>query len=95
MLVTITNDFHNTSARVRVGEMTLANAKKVADKLCGVNGCTCGNGPLSTRGPQRTEDGQQIEIGQRMSDGPVFVDLYTPDAMCSDAELAERSTPTM
>lgn len=75
MLVTITNEFHNTSATVRVGKMSAANAKRVAKKLCGVSGCTCG-GPLGHRGRQKTQDGLDIEIIQITFDGDVEVRLY-------------------
>jgi hypothetical protein len=51
---TIRNDFHGTSATVRVGESGLLSPgqiKRVRKALCGIDGCTCG-GPLSERGPQ-------------------------------------------
>lgn len=60
---TLSNDFHNTTIRVRsktkalvaLGRFTRAAtpaerkmAKRIRDGLCGANGCTCG----IVRGPQ-------------------------------------------
>lgn len=61
--VTLTNDFHNTSARVRVStktspghgviaDLTVDQTKRVNRKLCGMSGCTC-SGRLGTRGKQQ------------------------------------------
>lgn len=51
---TITNDFHNTSAVVRVddsGVLSDRQRRRVRKVLCGIDGCTCG-GELSERGQQ-------------------------------------------
>lgn len=44
-MTTITNSYHNTSIEIRakVGETVSASTlRKVARKLCGLEGCTCG-----------------------------------------------------
>lgn len=47
MKVTFQNNFHNTSATVTVksdkSELSVAQYKKVARKLCGIDGCQCGD----------------------------------------------------
>ena len=52
---TLTNDFHNSSARVLVGlgntELSESQIRRIRSKLCGISGCTCG-GVLGQRGPQ-------------------------------------------
>lgn len=58
--VLLTNEFHRTSARVRVAvdrtggqstaELTASQARRAQRKLCGIDGCTCANS-LGTRGP--------------------------------------------
>jgi hypothetical protein len=66
---TLTNDFHNTHARVRCeghscepGEITirpnLRQLRRVARELCGMSDCECG----SIRGPQRTDDGLPLVV---------------------------------
>lgn len=57
-MVTLRNNFHNASARVRVGELSEATVRRVRKTLCGIKGCTCGDG-LGMRGPQ--ELGHHIE----------------------------------
>jgi hypothetical protein len=59
--LTLTNDFHNTSANLRATvlwhgmhcevSLTAHQMKRAARKLCGVTGCTCG-GPAGIRGRQ-------------------------------------------
>lgn len=55
MIVTIRNDFHNTSVQVKVKQfphvMTVSQTDRVRRELCSTNGCTCG-GILHERGPQ-------------------------------------------
>lgn len=51
---TIRNDFHNSTANVRVsgdGVLSAGQIRTVRNKLCGISGCTCG-GELSQRGRQ-------------------------------------------
>lgn len=52
MLVTLINDFHNTSATIRVDsfphQLTDAQHRRVMRLLCGMSDCRCG----TIRGPQ-------------------------------------------
>lgn len=55
--ITYSNDFHGTSARVRVTEsrsgqydLSRDQVRRIRAKLCGVSGCTCG-GVIGQRGP--------------------------------------------
>ena len=51
----LANNFHHTTARVRVGlgntELSANQVRRLRNKLCGMSGCTCG-GVLGQRGPQ-------------------------------------------
>lgn len=43
--ITITNNFHNTTARLRVpdsGSITKRQYQRAMRKLCGISDCTCG-----------------------------------------------------
>ena len=54
-LITLRNDFHNTSVRVRAdyGDFLTDNqARRVARTLCPGTSCCCGEDELNTRGPQ-------------------------------------------
>lgn len=55
MLITIKNDYHNTSASVRVESLPAILSRqqmyRVQRKLCGIAGCACG-GDISERGQQ-------------------------------------------
>lgn len=51
MLVTLKNDFHRTTAKVRTGKLSNATIKRVQKKLCGIKGCLC-SGNLGIRGEQ-------------------------------------------
>ena len=44
MNITLTNDFHNTSATVRPvnGLISRRSFLRASKKLCGIDGCTCG-----------------------------------------------------
>lgn len=53
-MITITNDFHNTEARVRGLELSPATVRRVRRELCGISDCTCG-GVLGQRGRQEVE----------------------------------------
>lgn len=53
--VTITNDFHDTEARLRVrtnGRITASQIRRAARKLCPHSECTCGRDVLNRRGQQ-------------------------------------------
>jgi hypothetical protein len=69
MLIKLTNNFHNTSANVRVsfrrGEAKLSRRQvaRVRRALCPVTGCRCGETMLKTRGAQRIEH-PNFEPGQ-------------------------------
>jgi hypothetical protein len=57
MIITITNDFHNSEARCRPtdsGWLTHRQVRRIRRTLCGIDGCTCG-GTLSERGRQEYE----------------------------------------
>ena len=56
--LTLTNDFHNSSATLRLSadnKATKSQNYRAARKLCGVSGCTCG-GNFGERGRQQFED---------------------------------------
>lgn len=69
-LVTLRNDFHNSEANVHLGKVSSSNAARIRRKLCGIEGCTCGQSALHTRGSQRQEDGRRVGIGEN-ADGTV------------------------
>jgi len=52
-MVTLTNDFHHTSIRLRdrAGRLSPCQVRKAWQALCGIVDCTCG-GVAGTRGPQ-------------------------------------------
>ncbi len=60
-LVTLTNNFHATSSRVRTGKASPETVRRVRRELCGIAGCTCGD-DIGVRGPQRTDDGRRVNI---------------------------------
>lgn len=69
-MLTLTNDFHNSQARVRVdvpGIMSRAQVQRAQRKLCGISDCTCGG----VRGPQY-HDGRRIELEDQV-DGSVKI----------------------
>jgi hypothetical protein len=53
MMITLTNDFHNTSVSVRLNNqfLTKNQESRVYKKLCGIKGCACGNA-IGMRGAQ-------------------------------------------
>ena len=72
-LYTLTNDFHNTSTRVRcegvshvAGEATIrlteAQSKRARRALCGDPDCRCADQDCGIRGPQQTADGQRLVV---------------------------------
>jgi len=62
MTITLTNDFHHTSADIRVASLphriTASQHRRLKATLCGATGCTCG----TIRGPQYGPDGQLLTI---------------------------------
>ena len=71
--ITLSNNFHNSTARVRVpdsGTLSVSQVRRVRRELCGIATCTCG-GNLSERGPQ---ENRIVEINPN-SDGSVEVRL--------------------
>lgn len=45
MKITLTNDYHNTATSVitKDGALTQRQIKRAWGKLCGIQGCTCGD----------------------------------------------------
>lgn len=53
-VITITNNFHNTSTAIRAKSgdvLSLRKCNRIKSRLCGIAGCTC-SGPLGERGKQ-------------------------------------------
>jgi hypothetical protein len=68
--ITIANDFHNSTARVRVnatGEtyLSAATVRRVRRTLCGISDCTCG-GFLGQRGKQVYARAEEMAGGEAM-----------------------------
>ncbi len=64
-MITFTNDFHNTSVRLRAGlgdYLSDSQIKRAARVLCPAADCFCGHGEINTRG--RQDDGFVIEFGR-------------------------------
>lgn len=56
--ITLTNNFHNSTAKVRPDADGFLNRNQVLcarNKLCGIDDCTCGQTTLDTRGRQAVE----------------------------------------
>jgi hypothetical protein len=63
MMITVRNEFHDTTARIRasIGDtLTPSQVKRCRRTLCGVEGCTCG-GALSERGQQHDDEGRAFD----------------------------------
>ena len=64
VMLTLHNYFHNSSARVRAGEISATTVRRVRRALCGSADCTC-SGQLGTRAGyqpgQPAVDGGRIE----------------------------------
>ena len=62
MLITLTNNFHNTETVIRVldGRVSHRAGQRAWKNLCGVKGCICG-GILGQRGGQR-HNGFEVQI---------------------------------
>lgn len=53
MIITLTNDFHNTSVNLRANmgdTLSASQVRRARNSLCGNSDCTC-SGDLGTRGP--------------------------------------------
>jgi len=69
-LITLSNEVHNTTARVRIhaGEtLTAHRLRDIKRRLCGVDGCQC-SGADGTRGRQHWLDAYGLQIRPSMSD---------------------------
>ena len=65
MLITLTNDFHNTETNIRVGNDGVVShqaGQRAWKNLCGQKGCICG-GVLGQRGRQ-VHKGSEVQIEQ-------------------------------
>jgi len=58
---TISNDFHNTTTRTRLGRKSEKQMKDLKRRLCGVSGCTCSD-DIGSRGKQIQPDGRKLVI---------------------------------
>lgn len=64
MIITLTNDFHNTEVTIRVRELphtiTPSQHQRIERALCGMSDCRCG----TIRGPQYHDDTRlEFEFG--------------------------------
>ena len=69
MLVTLLNDFHNTSAIVRLprhGWLSHGQIKRIRNKLCGKRGCNCGDA-LKMRGQQPWYIAEELQARIRLA----------------------------
>jgi len=65
-MITLTNNFHGTSANIRAAigdELTASQIKRAKRELCGIHGCTC-SGPAGARGKQSGLSLEQIDEGR-------------------------------
>jgi len=63
-MISVRNDFHGTSARLRAGigeTLTASQVNRCRRILCGIDGCTCG-GALSERGQQCDDQGRAFDV---------------------------------
>lgn len=69
MLITLTNDFHNTEVRMRVDRLPAAlserQTRRVISTLCGVSDCSCGviRGPQEHNGRKLVTEWDQNQRG--------------------------------
>lgn len=84
----LTNEFHNSQARVRVdltqegnripgcvsGSISAKTARRIERELCGISGCTCGN-TCGTRGRQFGPDGASICLDEAQ-DGSIVITAW-------------------
>lgn len=68
MQIVLKNDFHNTTAKVRLHpteSLSDSQINSVRHKLCGLADCTC-SGDLGTRGEQTMPNGWRLDSGYRL-----------------------------
>jgi hypothetical protein len=73
--ITLRNSFHNTTCRVRAGYHSRRACQRIRAKLCGIEGCLCGEGPLPARGPQGVPSGMLLSVEVAARDG-AWINLY-------------------
>lgn len=62
MMITLTNDFHDTETKIQIRRGNYLSPRRCRDirnRLCGISGCACGD-DLGRCGPQ-TENAQFIQ----------------------------------
>jgi len=70
-LITLKNDFHDTSTRAKLGHKTANAVKLIKRRLCASAGCTCSD-DLGTRGDQQQPSGGTVVIDPAASGGVVL-----------------------
>jgi len=60
-LATISNDFHNTQTRTKLGHKTETQMRAIKRRLCSASGCTCSDA-IGSRGKQIQPDGRKLVI---------------------------------
>lgn len=58
---TISNDFHNTTTRTKLGRKTEKQMRSIKRRMCGVSDCKCSD-DIGSRGPQTQSDGRKLVI---------------------------------
>lgn len=53
-MITLYNDFHDTSTRAKLGYLSPRRARAIHSRLCGDDSCLCGN-LIGMRGPQEVK----------------------------------------
>lgn len=76
-LATISNDFHNTTTRTRLGRKSEKQMKALKRRLCGIAGCTCSD-DIGSRGKQNQPDGSLLLIDWD-SNAMVILSLSPPN----------------
>ena len=76
MIITLTNQFHNTSVNIRVKSLphalTDSQESRIKRELCGTTHCICGG----INGQQYGPDRQQLNFGRDWENGPFYADGY-------------------
>jgi len=67
LIITLTNDFHNSSVNVRVAKipavLSASQVRRIRRELCGQRNCACRNvAAAAIRGKQYAPNGPQIVI---------------------------------
>jgi len=75
MKITLTNNFHATSTRTKLGHKTAIAVRAIKRRLCTSAGCTCSD-DLGTRGDQRQPAGGTVVI-EPAAGGDVMLSLHT------------------